>query len=161
MSTQLLLTCLLIADVILCVAIVILIVIVNREVKKRRSGLDEEALREFRKLLDESQASAHHLLEVMNESRKSLKEIAYALDQKEGTLRTLLEESRIECERTRKHDSLNEGALVERKNEEVLSMAAQGFSKKEISQRLSMTEGEIELIIDLDRTKHRSHNENV
>jgi ATP/maltotriose-dependent transcriptional regulator MalT len=97
----------------------------------------------------------------MNESRKSLKEIAYALDQKEGTLRTLLEESRIECERTRKHDSLNEGALVERKNEEVLSMAAQGFSKKEISQRLSMTEGEIELIIDLDRTKHRSHNENV
>lgn len=161
MSTQLLLTCLLIADVILCVAIVILIVIVNREVKKRRSGLDEEALREFRKLLDESQASAHHLLEVMNESRKSLKEIAYALDQKEGTLRTLIEESRIECERTRKNASLNEGALVERKNEEVLSMAAQGFSKKEISQRLSMTEGEIELIIDLDRTKHRSHNENV
>lgn len=161
MSTQLLLTCLLIADVILCVAIVILIVIVNREVKKRRSGLDEEALREFRKLLDESQSSTHHLLEVMNESRKSLKEIAYALDQKEGTLRTLIEESRIECEKIRKNAPPIEGAALEGKNEEVLSMAAQGFSKKEISQRLSMTEGEIELIIDLDRTRHRSHHENV
>jgi DNA-directed RNA polymerase specialized sigma24 family protein len=161
MSTQLLLTCLLIADVILCVAIVILIVIVNREVKKRRSGLDEEALREFRKLLDESQSSTNHLLEVMNESRKSLKEIAYALDQKEGTLRTLIEESRIECEKIRKNAPPIEGAALEGKNEEVLSMAAQGFSKKEISQRLSMTEGEIELIIDLDRTRHRSHHENV
>jgi DNA-directed RNA polymerase specialized sigma24 family protein len=161
MSTQLLLTCLLIADVILCVAIVILIVIVNREVKKRRSGLDEEALREFRKLLDESQSSTNHLLEVMNESRKSLKEIAYALDQKEGTLRTLIEESRIECEKIRKNAPPIEGSALEGKNEEVLSMAAQGFSKKEISQRLSMTEGEIELIIDLDRTRHRSHHENV
>lgn len=161
MSTQLLLTCLLIADVILCVAIVILIVIVNREVKKNRSGLDEEALREFRKLLDESQSSTHHLLEVMNESRKSLKEIAYALDQKEGTLRTLIEASRFECEKIRKNAPPIEGAASERKNEEVLSMAAQGFSKKEISQRLSMTEGEIELIIDLDRTRHRSHHENV
>jgi DNA-directed RNA polymerase specialized sigma24 family protein len=161
MSTQLLLTCLLIADVILCVAIVILIVIVNREVKKRRSGLDEEALREFRKLLDESQSSTNHLLEVMNESRKSLKEIAYALDQKEGTLRTLIEESRIECEKIRKNAPPIEGAALKGKNEEVLSMAAQGFSKKEISQRLSMTEGEIELIIDLDRTRHRSHHENV
>jgi DNA-directed RNA polymerase specialized sigma24 family protein len=161
MSTQLLLTCLLIADVILCVAIVILIVIVNREVKKRRSGLDEEAFREFRKLLDESQSSTNHLLEVMNESRKSLKEIAYALDQKEGTLRTLIEESRIECEKIRKNAPPIEGAALKGKNEEVLSMAAQGFSKKEISQRLSMTEGEIELIIDLDRTRHRSHHENV
>jgi DNA-binding CsgD family transcriptional regulator len=151
----------LIADVILCVAIVILIVIVNREVKKRRSGLDEQALREFRKLLDESQSSTHHLLEVMNESRKSLKEIAYALDQKEGTLRTLIEESRIECEKIRKNSPLIEGAPLERKNEDVLLMAAQGLSKKEISQSLSMTEGEIELIIDLDKTKHRPRNENV
>lgn len=161
MSTQLLLTCLLIADVILCVAIVILIIIVNREVKKGRSGLDENALREFRNLLDESQSSTNHLLEVMNESRKSLKEIAYVLDQKEGTLRALIEESKVECEKIRVNTPHIEGAPAERKNEDVLSMVARGLSKKEISQRLSMTEGEIELIIDLDRTRHRSQDENV
>jgi ATP/maltotriose-dependent transcriptional regulator MalT len=161
MSTQLLLTCLLIADVILCVAIVFLIIIVNREVKKRRSGLDEKALREFKNLLDESQTSTNHLLEVMNESRKALKEIAYVLDQKEGTLRALIEESKIECEKRRENIPPIDGTALKRKNEDVLSMVAQGLSKKEISQRLSMTEGEIELIIDLDRTRHRSQDENI
>ncbi len=161
MSTQLLLTCLLIADVILCVAIVILIVIVNREVKKRRSGLDEKALQEFRNLLDESQSSTNHLLEVMNESRKALKEIAYVLDKKEGTLRSLIEESRIECEKIQGNAPHAESTTLDRKNEVVVAMITQGLSKKEISQRLDMTEGEIDLIIDLDRTRHRSQDESV
>lgn len=161
MSTQLLLTCLLIADVILCVAIVLLIVFVNREVKRGRTVLDAKALQEFRSLLDESQSSTNHLLEVMNESRKSLKEIVYALDQKEGTLRALIEESKIEYERIRANTPHSDGTALEKQNKDVLSMVAQGISVREISHRLSMTEGEIELIIDLDRTRHRSYNENV
>jgi uncharacterized protein YoxC len=161
MSTQLLLACLLIADVILCVAIVILIVMVNREVKKRRSGVDEKALQEFRNLLDESQSSTNHLLEVMNESRKALKEIAYVLGKKEGTLRSLIEESRIECEKIQGNAPHTESTTLDRKNEVVVAMITQGLSKKEISQRLDMTEGEIDLIIDLDRTRHRSQDESV
>ncbi|MCX5845016.1 MAG: hypothetical protein NTW12_01450 [Deltaproteobacteria bacterium] len=155
MSTQLLLTCLLIADVILCFAVIALIVIVNREVKKRRSGLDENTLTEFRKLLDDSNASTNYLIEAMNESRKSLKEIAYALDEKEGKLRALVEESKNEYEKLKASIPHTDSDTLDKRYEEVITMVKQGLTKKEISQRLELTEGEIDLIIDLDRTKHR------
>lgn len=161
MSTQLLLTCLLIADVILCIAIVILIVIVNREVKRRRSGLDEKTLREFRNLLDESQSSTNHLLEAMNNSRKSLKEIAYVLDEKEEKLRALIEESKIAYEKRKVSTPHMESDTFDRKNENVIALVKQGLTKKEIAQRLDLTEGEIDLIIDLDRTRHGTQDENV
>jgi ATP/maltotriose-dependent transcriptional regulator MalT len=143
------------ADVILCFAVIALIVIVNREVKKRRNGLDENTLTEFRKLLDDSQASTNYLLEAMNESRKSLKEIAYALDEKEGKLRALVEESKNEYEKLKTRLPHTDSDTLDKRYEEVITMVKQGLTKKEISQRLELTEGEIELIIDLDRTKHR------
>jgi ATP/maltotriose-dependent transcriptional regulator MalT len=156
MSVNLLLVCLLFADVILCLAIIILIVIVNREVKKRRGGPDENSLTEFRNLLNESQSSTNHLLEVMNDSRKSLKEIAYVLDEKESKLRALIEESRVEYEKL--VDSLphSDKNKLDKRYEEVIAMVNHGLSKKEICQKLELTEGEIDLIIDLDKTRHKS-----
>ena len=144
-----------IADLILCFAVIALIVIVNREVKKRRSGLDENTLTEFRKLLDDSNASTNYLIEAVNESRKSLKEIIYAVDEKEGKLRALVEESKNEYEKLKASIPHADGDTLDKRYEEVITMVKQGLTKKEISQRLELTEGEIDLIIDLDRTKHR------
>ncbi|MGA2331500.1 MAG: hypothetical protein ABSG75_07055 [Syntrophales bacterium] len=156
MSVNLLLVCLLLADVILCLAIIILIVIVNREIKKRRGGPDENSLAEFRNLLNESQSSTNYLLEVMNESRKALKEIAYVLDEKEGKLRALVEESKIEYEKLVAAFPHADKNKLDKRYEEVIAMVKQGLSKNEICQRLELTEGEIDLIIDLDRTRHKS-----
>ena len=155
MSANLLLVCLLIADVILCLAIIILIIIVNREIKKRRGGPDEESLAEFRNLLNESQVSTNHLLEVMNDSRKALKEIAFILDEKEGKLRALVEESRIEYEKLVAVVTHTDKDKLDNRYEEVISMAKQGLAKKEICQKLELTEGEIDLIIELDSTRHK------
>jgi hypothetical protein len=133
-----------------------LVVIINREIKKRNSGLDENAFMEFRKLLDESQTSTNHLLEVMDESRKALKEIAYALNEKEGQLRTLVEESQIEYDKLKsmvRHSAVD---TLDKRYEDVIAMVRQGLTKKEISQKLELTVGEIDLIIDLDRTRHRA-----
>jgi ATP/maltotriose-dependent transcriptional regulator MalT len=155
MSVNLLFACLLFADVILCLTIIILIVIVNREIKKRRGGPDENSLTEFRNLLGESQAATNHLLEVMNESRKALKEIAYVLDEKEGKLRALVEESKTEYEKLVAAVPHTDGDKLDKRYEAVISLVKQGLSKKEISQRLELTEGEIDLIIDLDSTRHK------
>jgi ATP/maltotriose-dependent transcriptional regulator MalT len=155
MSVNLLLVGLLLADVILCLAIIILIIIVNREVKKRRGAPDESSLTEFRSLLNESQVSTNHLLEVMNESRKALKEIAYVLDEKEGKLRTLVEESRIEYEKLLAALPQSDKDNLDKRYDAVISLVKQGLSKKEISHRLELTEGEIDLIIDLDSTRHK------
>lgn len=155
MSANLLLVCLLIADVILCLAIIILIIIVNREIKKRRGGPDEDCLTEFRNLLNESQVSTNHLLEVMNDSRKALKEIAFILDEKEGKLRALVEESRIEYEKLVAVVTHTDKDKLDNRYEEVISMAKEGLAKKEICQKLELTEGEIDLIIELDSTRHK------
>jgi hypothetical protein len=156
MSTQLLLACLLITDLILCLVIIILVVIINREIKKRHSGLDENAFMEFRKLLDESQTSTNHLLEVMDESRKALKEIAYALNEKEGQLKALVEESQIEYDKLKSMVHHSAVDTLDKRYEDVIAMVRQGLTKKEISQKLELTVGEIDLIIDLDRTRHRA-----
>jgi len=156
MSTQLLLACLLITDLVLCLAIIILVVIVNREIKKRRTGPDENAFTEFKKLLGESQTSTNHLLEVMNESRKALKEIAYALNEKEGQLRTLVEESQIEYDKLKSTVCHSAADKLDKRYEDVVAMVRQGLTKKEISQKLEITVGEIDLIIDLDKTRHRA-----
>ncbi len=153
MTVNLLLVCLLIADVILCLATISLIVIVNREIKKRRGGPDENCLIEFRNLLSESQVSTNHLVEVMNDSRKALKEIAYVLDEKEGKLRALVEESRVEYEKLTAAVSHADKNNLDKRYEEVIAMVKQGLAKREICQRLELTEGEIDLIIDLDRTR--------
>jgi ATP/maltotriose-dependent transcriptional regulator MalT len=156
MSVNLLFISLLFADVILCLAIIILIVIVNREIKKRRGGPDENSLTEFRNLLNESQTSTNHLLEVMNDSRKALKEIAYVLDEKEGKLRALVEESRGEYEKLVAAVPHTDKNKLDKRYEEVIAMVNHGLSKKEICQKLELTEGEIDLIIDLYKTRHKS-----
>jgi hypothetical protein len=156
MITNLLLVCLLIADVILCLAIIILIVIVNRGLKKGRGGPDENSLMEFRNLLNESQVSTNHLLEVMNDSRRALKEIAYVLEEKEGKLRALVEESKTEYEKLLAVVPHTDKDKLDKGYADVIAMVKQGLAKKEICKRLELTEGEIDLIIDLDSTRHKS-----
>ena len=56
---------------------------VNKEIKKRSFAIDADPLPEFKKLIEDSRHSADYLLQTLNEGRKSLKEIAYALDEKE------------------------------------------------------------------------------
>jgi len=156
MSIQFLFACLLITDLILCLAVIILVIIFNREIKKRPGSPDENAFIEFRKLLDESQTSTNHLLEVMNESRKALKEIAYVLNEKELQLRALVEESKNEYEKLKSSVGRSDADTLDKRYEDVIAMVRQGLTTKEISQKLELTVGEIDLIIDLDRTRHRA-----
>ena len=156
MSIQILFACLLITDLILCLAFIILVITFNREIKKRPGRLDENTFAEFRKLMDESQSSTNHLLEVMNESRKALKEIAYVLNEREEKLRALVEESKIEYEKLKSIVGNPHADTLDKRYEEVISMVRQGLSTKEISQKLELTVGEVDLIIDLDRTRHRA-----
>jgi hypothetical protein len=140
------------ADLVLFFAIIFLIRIVNREIKKRSCEIDAELLPELKKLIADSQNSADYLLQTVNEGRKSLKETAYALDEKEKRLRFLLEESDSRIKEMKLGDSNRR-----EKYEEVRKLAKQGLSEKEIAHMFNLTEGEICLILNLDRKK----NENV
>lgn len=139
------------ADLVLFFAVIFLVRIVNKEIKKRSFATDADPLPEFKKLIEDSRHSADYLLQTLNEGRKSLKEIAYALDEKEKRLRFLIEESDSKFEEMKLGDS-NRGE----KYGEVIKLAEQGLGEKEIAHMLNLTEGEICLILDLDRKKNEN-----
>ena len=152
MTIEFMLGLLIVTDIVLCLAIIFLIRMANREMKGRPPELDEKVFSEFRELIKDSRRSADHLFHVLNE----VKEIGYALSEKEDRLKTLTKESDARSEDRKSGDS-SRGE----KYEDVIKMAGQGLTEKEIADTLNLTEGEISLILDLHRKKNEdsySHN---
>ena len=135
------------ADIALCLAIIFLIRVANREIKKRPPAIDTETFSEFKKLIEDSRGSTDYLFQALNE----VKEIGYALDKKEKRLRALIKETDAESEDRKSGDSSRK-----KKYEDVIKMADQGLTEKEIADALNLAEGETSLILNL----HREKNEN-
>ncbi len=155
MNLQMLLTFQLIADAILCAAIVLLFAVINREIRKKGAAVDGQAITEFKRLLGESQAATENLLKAMDESRRILKEVAYAVDGKERRLRGLMDVTDARLQAAKSPPPVEEAdPAKDRRYDSVLEMAKKGYSEKEIAERLGLTEGEISLVIDLDRKKN-------
>ena len=136
-----------VADIALCLAIILLVRAVNREMKKRPKGIGAKTFSEFSKLIENSRRSTDHLFNALNE----VKELVYVLNEKENQLKALIKESGAISEDRKSGDPGRE-----KKYEDVIKMARQGLAEKEIADMLNLTEGEICLILDL----HRKKNEN-
>ena len=143
------------ADIALLISILFLIWAVTRERNRRPAGADAETFAEFKKLIEESRRSSDHLFKALQDVREAVS----ALDEKERRLRGMAKEkSGVTGGRTaggavRGGTSLPGGRG---KYEDVVRMAGQGLTEKEIAETLHLTEGEICLILDL----HRKKNEN-
>jgi len=157
MNLELMLGIQIVADVVLCIVIICLLVLVTREIKKRNSGVDPTALDEFKSLIEESRRSADYLLQTLDEGRRSFKEVAYTLDEKEKKLKLLTEDSHNTQIMSPQESVTNNNSSRWKKNEQVIAMAGRGFKEKDIAHALDLTEGEINLIVGLNRKK----NENI
>jgi methylthioribose-1-phosphate isomerase len=152
MSIEFMLGLQIFADIALCLAIVFLIRAANREMKKKPRGISAKNFSEFSRLIEDSRRSTDDLFHALNE----VKELVYVLNEKENRLKTLIKESDAMSEDRKSGDS-SRGE----KHEDVIKMARQGLTEKEISDTLNLTEGEICLILDLHRKKNEnsySHN---
>ena len=147
-----------IADVILCIAIIFLLRAIIKDIKKKTHGVDEKTLLEFRKMLDESQGSAENLLQALDEGKASLRGIAGSLNEKEKKLEMLIEQSEIQLKKLNVKSLEPADSSPGNKYEDVIRMIEKGLTEKEISKSLGLTEGEINLIIDLDRRKNFPQN---
>ncbi len=142
------------ADVALFLVIVLLCIVVTRENRKRSHGLNQDSFEEFKKLIEGSQKSAEYLSQAISEGRNSLKELSYTLDEKERRLRRLVEDSEIIQEKAEGEKiRTGERADLSKTHDSAVRMAQQGFSDKDIADTLGVPEGEINLILDLDRKK--------
>lgn len=140
------------ADIALCLAVIFLVRASSRVIKKRPPEIGAKTFSEFSRLIEDSRHSTDHLFHALNE----VKEFVCVLNEKENRLRTLIKESDAMSEDRKSGDS-SRG----KKYEDVVKMARQGRTEKEIAHMLNLTEGEICLILDLHRKKNEnssSHN---
>jgi hypothetical protein len=133
------------ADIALCFTIIFLIWVANKEIKNRPPAIDKGTVLEFGKLIEASRCSTDDLLQVLNEVKK----IGYALDEKEKRLRTLIKETDAESV-----DQKTGNSNRKKQYADVIKMAGQGLTEKQIADRLDITEGETCLILNLHRKKN-------
>jgi hypothetical protein len=143
-----------VADIVLFGAIISLVITIARESGRRAKGLDGETLDEFRKAIEDSQKAAEFLLSTMSEGRKSLRDISYTLDEKEKRLRKLIHQSDTAAASNAGVGMPGGSAAVTDTvavYDRVVTLARQGIPEKDIAESLDMSEGEINLILGLDR----------
>jgi DNA-binding NarL/FixJ family response regulator len=143
-----------VADVVLCFAVVFIISRISRDLRKRRSFI--KIMTELKRLIMESQKATACLVEAMEESKKALLDVSLSIDEKEARLNQLIERATSHIENLDKTSAGIEEVLPGKKNDEVLRLAGQGFAPAEIAESLGLSEGEIRLIIDLSRRKSAS-----
>lgn len=154
MNIELLLGFQIIADIVLFCAIISLVIVVTRETKKRSNGLDQNTLNKFRKLIEDSQNTAEFLSNTINEGRRSLRDLSYALDQKEKKLKKIIDHQDVTVGPYQGEKMPVNGEHGARDTfDRIVTLARQGISEEEIAESFDMPEGEISLIIGLDRKK--------
>ena len=122
--------------------------------KKRPSSADDEAARrELARLVSESQQSAQNFLDALAEGRRSLKELSYALDEKEARLRALFRQAEAVEAAALPGNGSDGSASDGVDREKVLGMKKDGASIAEIIRETGLSEGEVQLIIDLARSQ--------
>ncbi len=135
------------ADIVLCLTVIFLVRAVSSEMKRRPPGMDKKTFAEFKELIEASRCSTDELLRALNK----VKQVGCALDEKKINIPS---------------PELNRGPQIKKsvsrtlsrgeKYKAVIKMARQGIDHKKIADVLTLTSGEIRLILDL----HQEKNEN-
>jgi hypothetical protein len=114
----------------------------------------EQARQELQHLIAESQKSAQQFLDALAEGRRALKEIAYALDERETRLQTLcLRAEALSADAEPEAMDANDAPSTSVNQEQVLRMAINGTSVPDIVRQTGLADGEVRLIIDLARSR--------
>jgi len=139
-------------DIVLLLAILILL----WRISSRPAGFQRKMTEEMKAIIQESQANADRFLQILEQSRLALKEIALDLELKEKRAKAALEESKQAAESMNLPELKRENVFSPRKYAEVLNMIKKGYSEEETARATGFTPAEIGLIIDLSRMKNES-----
>jgi hypothetical protein len=130
-------------DIILCGAILFSVWRMNRI--SRKPLIDRNMLAELQQLIANSHAATASYLQAVNEGRKSAKEVAYLLADREKRAKELLDK----INKTLEESAASPVAVLP----SVSMMAAGGMAPGEIARATGMNEGEVKLMIGLAAKK--------
>lgn len=144
-----------IIDVIIFVIIMLFLHQMNRRMA-RMPGCDGPSVEEFKKLIVDSQNSSDIFLRAVREGEERLNHLARQLDHREKRMVILIEtaESLIQ-----KMDLRQTNSYVESDNDDgnkygnIKRLYSEGLSCEEVANRLGITAGEVNLVMDLEHTK--------
>ncbi len=140
-------------EILLFIAILIVLVRLNTNVKKTPSAPQQQMVSELKKMIAESKQTADLFLRSLEEGMKAMKEIALRLDQKERDLKHLLVQTEQGIEKLKTENTRNDIPFSESRYAEVVNMINKGFSEEETAKITGFTQAEVSLIIDLSRIK--------
>ncbi len=150
MGMQALMIFQIIADIVLCIAILFLLMRIGRNIGRAKPPvLDDTSLAELGRLIQESRAEAEHFSRIMDESCAKLKNLALHLETQEAKLA----EHRQEVNRQLEQSRLPDGVHDSNKYTKVSALLKTGLTVKEVVQQTGLTEGEISLIFELEKKK--------
>ena len=143
-----------IIDIIFFVTIVLLLRQLNKRIARNPPVIDESIVREFKKLMTDSQDFTNHFLKVVEENEHRLNKLSRQLDNKEKRLIILIEEAealinKVDSQKT----STGRIYSDEERSKHIIQMIQEGRSREEVAKRWGVTEGEINLITALEQIK--------
>lgn len=143
-----------IIDIIFFVTIVILLRQLNKRIVKNPPVIDESIVREFKKVMTDSQDFTNHFLKVIEENEQRLNKLSRQLDNKEKRLIILIEEAEALINKVDSQKTSTERIYSdEEKSKHIIQMIQEGRSREEVAKRWGVTEGEINLITALEQIK--------
>ena len=142
-----------IIDAVFFIVILILLRQLKMSISKKRSAVNGSTIQDLKKIVMESREFAGEFMTAIEENKTAFHKIARQLDNKAKQLTILLEEAERSIN---KLDSCHEKSAPASPKEgynEVIKMIQQGMSREEVVKRSGITEGEVNLVIELARTR--------
>jgi len=148
-----------ITDVLICMGVLFLLIRFRKFFKPGSIEISEKTIQDFCQLLDESKEAAGKFLEELEKEKDALKDLALSIDEKERRLNDLINKSKpymdlLSSVNTGSDNAKKAIAFSRETYREVVSLAHKGLNIEQISQQLVLPEGEIDLILNLSRTKN-------
>lgn len=142
-----------IIDVIFFVTIFILLWQLNRKISHQRPPLDRKMLIELERMMARSQEQVNLFLKAVEEREQTINKLLRQLDSQEKKLLILIEQSESLADQ-KGHGKLGfESKSSSERYDHILKMMEHGLSPEEIAKRSGLTEGEIQLVIELANTR--------
>lgn len=142
-----------IAEGVFFVAILFLLWRLKINVEKYRPLADGVIMDHLKKIMADSQEFANGFVTQMEENKHALKELARQLDEKEKRLAALLDKAEAAMKQMNSDRGDSEPVLSAKQYGDVINLVKQGMTREEASKQSGLTEGEINLIMELARSR--------
>ena len=136
-------------------AILFLLWRLKRDIEKYRPLADGSIMDPLKKIMADSQEAANGFVTQMEENKHALNKLARQLDEKEQGLATILKEAASVIKRFDSEQSKSGSTSSTKRYDDVMDMVQQGMTREEVSKHSDLTEGEINLIMELSRARTR------